>query len=62
MNDIFRQLQREVDDALNPKGMRTNGPCYVRIPLSHAQMILRHRRVVVAAYEAGLAANRGCGQ
>jgi hypothetical protein len=55
MNDIFRQLQREVDDALNPKS-------YVRIPLSHAQMILRHRRVVVAAYEAGLAANRGCGQ
>jgi len=49
LSHSVRLLEQAVEEALHPKGMSTNGPCYVRLEASHATRILNHMLEVVTA-------------
>lgn len=38
---VVEKVERLIHEALNPKGMHTNGPCYVQIEVTHLQRLLR---------------------
>lgn len=43
---IARNVERAIQDAMNPQGMHTNGPCMARVEVSQLQRLLLIARAV----------------
>lgn len=48
---IIDKVERAIDDAKNPKGMHTNGPCRVQVEVSHLERLLFAARAAMQTAE-----------